>query len=74
MADEDRMMETLNKYNAKLKLILDAIRAKPYTGLSHNDPLTDIQQAANYDGFWLTRCDNCTEVYFHDEDTPCPWC
>lgn len=68
------MSMTLNEYNTKLKPILAAIRTESYTGLSRNDPLTDIQQAANYDGFWLTRCDKCSEVYFHDEDTPCPWC
>ncbi len=67
-------MWTLTEYNAKLKLILTAIRIGTWTGFSRNDHLTDIQQAANYDGFWLTRCDECGEVYFHDEDTPCPWC
>ena len=66
--------ETLDEYNAKLEPILAAIRTGPYTGFSRSDPLTDIQQAANYDGFWLTRCVKCGEPYFHDGPTPCPRC
>lgn len=65
----------LNEYNAKLQPILEAIRTEPYTGASRNDPLLDIQQAANYDGFWLTRCNKCAEVYFHNGPTlHCPQC